>query len=55
MLKSVYFFIASTNKVESNKMIAMSLRTFKIKVLFFIFIYLLSFSRLEADTHIKCS
>ena len=55
LLKSAYFFIANTNKVESNKMIAMSFRTFIIKVLIFIFIYLLSFSRLEDDTHIKCS
>ena len=55
MLKSVYFFIANTSKVESNKMIAMSFRTFIIKVLVFINIYLLSFSRLEDDTHIKCS
>ena len=55
LLKSAYFFIANTNKVESNKMIAMSFRTFIIKVLVFIFIYLLSFSRLEDDTHIKCS
>ena len=53
--KSVYFFIASTNKVESNKMIAMSFKTFKIKVLVFINIYLLSFTRLEDDTHIKYS
>ena len=44
MLKSVYFFIANTSKVESNKMIAMSLRTFIIKVLVFIDIYLLPFS-----------
>ena len=36
MLKSVYFFIANTNKVDNSKMIAMSLRTFITKVLFFI-------------------
>ena len=39
---SVYFFIASTNKVESNKMIAMRFKTFIIKVFVFINIYLLS-------------
>ena len=55
MLKSVYFFIANTSKVESNKMIAMSFRAFIIKVFVFINIYLLSLSRLEDDTHIKCS
>lgn len=54
-LMSVYFSIANTNKVESNKMIAMSLRTFITKVLVFINIYPLSFPRLEDDTHIKCS
>ena len=48
-----YFFITNTNKVESNKMITMSSKTFIIKVLIFIFIYLPSFSRLEDDTHIK--
>ncbi len=36
-------------------MIAMSLKTFIIKVLAFINIYLLSFTRMEGDTHIKCS
>ena len=40
MLKSVYFFIANTNKVDSNKMIVMNLRNFKIKVFVFIIIYL---------------
>lgn len=38
MMKSVYFFIANTSKAESNKMMAMSFKTFIIKVLFFIFI-----------------
>ena len=33
-----HFFMAITRKVRSNKMIAMSLRTFIIKVLVFIFI-----------------
>ena len=37
---SVYFFIASTSKVESNKMIAMRFKTFTMKVLVFINIYL---------------
>jgi len=46
---SVYFFIANTNKVDSSKMIEMRFKTFIIKVLVFIYIYLLSF-RLEADT-----
>ena len=41
-MMSVYFFIANTNKVDSNKMMHMSFRTFKIKVLIFIIIYLLS-------------
>ena len=36
MLKSVYFFIASTSKVDSSKIIEMYLRTFIIKVLVFI-------------------
>ena len=36
-------------------MIEMSFSTFMVKVLVFINIYLLSFSRLEDDTHIKCS
>ena len=34
------FFIANTNKVDSNKMIVMNLRNFKIKVFVFIIIYL---------------
>lgn len=45
---SVYFFIANTNKVESNKMMQINFKTFKIKVLIFILIYLLSILRLEA-------
>lgn len=36
-MKECHIFIAITNKVRSNKMIAMYRRTFKIKVLFFIF------------------
>jgi len=36
-------------------MIAMSFKTLIIKFLVFIYIYLLSFSRLEDDTHIKYS
>ena len=54
MLMSVYFFIANTSKVESNKMIAMRFKTFMIKVFVFINIYLLSYW-VEEDTHIKCS
>ena len=42
-MMSVYFFIANTSNVESNKMIAMSFKTFIIKVLIFININLLSF------------
>ena len=45
-----HFFITATNAVRSNKMIAMYLRTFIIKILFFILSNLLSFSRLEVDT-----
>ena len=37
-MMSVYFFIANTSKVESNKMMQMSLRTFIIKVFIFIII-----------------
>ena len=37
-MKECHIFIAITNKVRSNKMIAMYRRTFIIKVLFFIFI-----------------
>lgn len=37
-MKECHIFIAITNKVRSNKMIAMYRRTFMIKVLFFIFI-----------------
>lgn len=37
-MKECHIFIAITNKVRSNKMIAMHRRTFIIKVLFFIFI-----------------
>jgi len=43
LLKSVYFFIANTNKVDSSKMIAMRYKTFITKVLVFIIIYLLSY------------
>jgi len=43
MLKSVYFFIANTSKVESNKIIQMRFKTLTIKVFIFIYIYLLSF------------
>ena len=50
VLKSVYFFIANTNEVESNKMIATSLKTLMIKVLVFILSNLLSSRRLEVDT-----
>ena len=53
-MKECHIFIAITNKVRSNKMIAIRRRTLIIKVLFFI-VSLLSFSRLEDDTHIKCS
>ena len=53
--ESVYIFITKTNRVESNKMIEMSFRTFIIKVLVFINTCLLSFLRMEGDTHIKCS
>ena len=53
-MKECHIFIAITNKVRSNKMIAIRRRTFIIKVLFFI-VSLLSFTRLENDTHIKCS
>ena len=53
-MKECHIFIAITNKVSSNKMIAIRRRTLIIKVLFFI-VSLLSFSRLEDDTHIKCS
>ena len=52
---SVYFFMTNTNKVRSDKMIQMYRRIFMIKILFFININLPSFSRLEDDTHIKCS
>ena len=41
--ESVYFFIANTSKVEINKMIATSFRTFITKVLVFTDIYLLFF------------
>ncbi len=37
-MKECHIFIAITNKVRSNKMIAMYRRTFIIKVFFFIFI-----------------
>ena len=53
-MKECHIFIAITNKVRNNKMIAIRRRAFIIKVLFFI-VSLLSFSRLEDDTHIKCS
>ena len=53
-MKECHIFIAITNKVRSNKIITIRRRTFIIKVLFFI-VFLLSFTRLEDDTHIKCS
>ena len=53
-MKECHIFIAITNKVRSNKMIAIRRRTFIIKVLFFI-VSILSFSRSEDDTHIKYS
>ena len=43
VLKSVYFFIANTSKVESSKMTSMNFKTFIIKVLVFIFIYLVPY------------
>ena len=47
---SVYFFIANTSKVESNKMMQMDFKTFKIKVLVFIIIYLPSSLKFGGDT-----
>ena len=55
MWMSVYFLIANTSKVESNKMMQTNFKTFKIKVLVFIIIYLLSSLKIRGDTHIKCS
>ncbi len=56
MLNECHFFIAKTNKVRSNKLIAISLNTFIIKVLIFIFIKPpFSLQSKEDDTQIKCS
>jgi len=49
--KSVYFFIANTNKVDSSKIIEINLSTFIIKDLNFIFIYLLPFKEKRRHSH----
>ena len=55
LLKSVYFFIANTSKVRSNKMIHVYLKTFIIKVLILIYIYLPSKKEIEATLKINVS